>query len=84
MNEKILAPNDSRLSLSARGILTTMLNVPECDYCSLGTLAMNFETNSLQEIKTALKELCNLGYVICIANSLFAVNKMMIPAMQQL
>ena len=84
MNEKILAPNDSRLSLSARGILTTMLNVPECDYCSLGTLAMNFETNSLQEIKTALKELCNLGYVICIANSVLAVKKMMIPALKQL
>ncbi len=84
MNDKILAPNDSRLSLSARGVLTTMLNVPECDYCSLGKLAMSFESDSLREIKAALDELCNLNYVICITDSVYAVNKKLIPAMQQL
>lgn len=84
MNDKILAPNDTRLSLSARGVLTTMLNVPECDYCSLAKLAMSFESDSLREIKNAVKELCDLGYVICISEQVYAVNKKLIPAMQQI
>ena len=77
MNDKILVPNDSRLTLSARGVLTTMLNVPECDYCSLGKLAMNFESDSLREIKAALDELCNLDYIRHYCSS-FSRNRMLL------
>lgn len=78
---KTIVPNDKNLSLDAYGLLSTMLNVPERDYLKVEELCVFFEGDSLKTIRTALTELENKGYVICV-NGKYAVKKQSILEMQ--
>lgn len=84
MTKKLFAPTDANLSLEARGVLGTMINNSECDYCSISDLCNEFENDSKKEVSKAVDELCKLGYLITVRNNTLAVNKQMIPAMQQI
>lgn len=82
LNLKEESQNSVTLSLEAKGVLSTMLNNPETDYCTLNKLCEFFKSDSPQIIKKALSELTEAGYLICIKNQLYAVNKLKLPQMK--
>lgn len=77
----LINPNDNSLSPEARGILSTMLNLPESDYHTAEELCVFFESDSLKTIRTALSELTEAGYLHCMNGTTYAVNKLKIPQM---
>ncbi len=78
---KTIYPNDNHLSLEANGLLSAMLNIPERDYHTAEELCTFSECDSLKTIRTALAELKDKEYIICV-NGKYAVNKLMIPSMK--
>lgn len=82
MKFNIINPNDRNLSLEAIGVLSTMLNVPENDYCTVEKLHAAIPADSLAEIRSALNELIENKYVFKIGDRIYAVNKWKIPQMQ--
>lgn len=79
--KKIIIPSDESLSLNAKGILSTMLNEPECDYITLLDLCNCFRNNSLNEISEAISELIEKEYLISLDNGKVAINKKSISDM---
>lgn len=71
------------LSLSAYGILATMLNIPEADYKTFDELKNHyFPNDSETELKNGIDELKKQGYILEIENEIFTVNKSMLPNMK--
>ena len=58
------------------GVLSTMLNVPESDYCTVTQLHEAIPADSVSTIQTALDELYAKEYVIRLDGSTYAVNKL--------
>lgn len=71
-----------RVSLSALGVLSQMVNVPELDYCNLSKLYESNPANSPDEIKNAIMELLRQGLVITVGNDIFAVDKHVLTKMK--
>jgi len=82
MAEMIIPCGDKTLSSPARGVLGTMLNVPESDYRTAHELCSYFKSDSLNFIQAALDELKEKEYVVRLENGVYAVNKMKIPQMK--
>ena len=82
MAEMIIPCGDKTLSSPARGVLGTMLNVPESDYQTAHELCNYFKSDSLNFIQAALDELKEKEYVVRLENGVYAVNKMKIPQMK--
>ena len=61
---------------------STMLNLPESDYHTAEELCQFFESDSLQTIRKALSELTDAGYLLCMNNKTYAVNKLRIAGMK--
>ena len=78
---KTIYPNDNQLSLEANGLLSAMLNIPERDYHTAEELCVFLECDSLKTIRTALAELKDKEYIICVDGK-YAVNKLRIPSMK--
>lgn len=78
----IINPNDLNLSLKAIGILSTMLNVPENDYCTEEEIHAAIPADSLEEIRSALNELVKNKYLFQLDGNIYAVNKRKIPQMK--
>lgn len=78
----LISPDDKSLSLEATGLLTTMLNVPESDYCTAVQLCEFFKSDSFNTIQETLNELVSKGNVIVLDNKIYAVNKNKIPQMR--
>ncbi len=78
----IINPNNLNLSLKAIGILSTMLNVPENDYCTEEELHAAISADSLAEIRSALTELVENKYLFQLHGHIYAVNKRKIPQMK--
>lgn len=78
----LITPDDNRLSLEAKEILSTMLNLPESDYHTAEELCQFFESDPLQTIRKALNELTDAGYLIYMDNKTYAVNKLKITGMK--
>lgn len=76
----MLVPTDRTLSFSAVGVLSTMLNLPECDYKTENDL-LQFTGDTDVETKNALEELLEHGYIDVIDGK-FAINKFRIPEMK--
>ncbi|MDD7294041.1 MAG: hypothetical protein PUG85_01315 [Oscillospiraceae bacterium] len=72
----IISPSNMNLSLEAVGVLSTMLNVPESDYCTVTQLHEAIPADSVSTIQTALDELYAKEYVIRLDGSTYAVNKL--------
>lgn len=64
----LITPDDNKISLEAKGVLSTMLNLPESDYHTAEELCQFFESDSLQTIRKALSELTDAGYLLCMNN----------------
>ena len=77
----IISPDDNSLSYEAKGVLTTMLNNPRTDYCTLEELCNHFQNDSLKNIKFALNELVTAEYIIFV-DERYAVNKLKILNMK--
>ena len=75
--------NTSNLSLNALGILGTMVNNPECDYCTFECLCSFSPKDDKKIIKQSLNELIEKEYVLTIGNH-YAVNKEKIFEMKNL
>ena len=78
----LITPDDNKISLEAKGVLSTMLNLPESDYHTAEELCQFFESDSLQTIRKALCELTDAGYLLCMNNKTYAVNKLRIAGMK--
>lgn len=78
----LIIPCQDELSLDALGLLGTMLNNPEDDYCTDEELQIAIPANSLLTIRNALKELISKEYVLQVGGNLYAVNKFNIPNMK--
>lgn len=76
----LILPTDNSLSLAANGLLTAMVNCPEKDYSTIDELYES-SNDDFDTIETAIYELVNAGYVLCIGNR-FAVNKIRMPEMK--
>lgn len=72
----IISPSNMNLSLEAVGVLSTMLNVPESDYCTVTQLHEAIPADCVSTIQTALDELYAKEYVIRLDGSTYAVNKL--------
>lgn len=71
------APFDKPLSGAAKGVLATMMYLPESDYLTAEELYCRFKADPPMLIDDALAELTSEDnqYLICV-NGKFAVNKM--------
>lgn len=63
------------ISTDAQGLLTRMVNLPECDYVTLETLHKLLPADNMRTLKQALNELVQKNYVIKTEGSIYAVNK---------
>lgn len=63
----------SQMSFEAIGVLSTMVNVPECDYCTLDELCKK-SPDSKSTLQNTLDELISKNYIIKTGNK-YAVNK---------
>lgn len=68
----------NEISTVAQGLLLRMVNVPECDYISAEEFQKLFPADSLEDIRNALEELCNLDYTFKSDDERYAVNKIKI------
>lgn len=80
----MISPNVRKMSLDATGLLFTMLNDPESDYCTVVQLCSVLKADSLNTIQTALQELVAKEYVLKLHNGIYAVNKLKIPQMKMI
>ena len=69
----LITPDDNKISLEAKGVLSTMLNLPESDYHTAEELCQFFESDSLQTIRKALSELTDAGYLLCMNNKTWTI-----------
>jgi len=77
----LFTTEDKNISLEAKGVLETMVNLPEGDYHTPLELCMLLETDSLRTIREAMNELAGAGYLVCVGDK-YAVNKLRIPEMK--
>lgn len=75
-------PDDYNLSLEAIGVLSTMLNVPENDYCTEKELYSLFPTDSPKAVHNTLQELKEKGFLLVTDSKKYAVNKFRIVEMR--
>ena len=66
------------LSLDAQGILTRMVNLPECDYITLKEFQKRFPKDSLNATQKGLDELVKNQYVLKSNDGIYSVNKVAI------
>lgn len=78
----MIGKNFPKLSLSALGVLGTMLNDPESDYCTIDKLCTIIPKSKRSEIKKAVDELLENNYLIEISDNRVAVNKQIIVNMK--
>ena len=71
--ESLIIPKDSNLSLNEIGLLSTMLNIPDCDYATLEKLC-SITGDTALEIEETLTSLQKQNYVIVVAGK-YAINK---------
>ena len=58
-----------------------MLNLPECDYCTLDELCEISSVESKNNIKRAIEELVSKSFVVKVDNK-YAINKTTVVGMQ--
>lgn len=76
-------PDDGSLSITAMGVLSKMLNLPELDYHTAEELFPHFEQDTPKSVRQALRELTAAEYLLFFpAAKTYAVNKMKIPQMK--
>ncbi|MCD7740672.1 MAG: hypothetical protein LUI06_01830 [Ruminococcus sp.] len=81
----LITSTDTKLSMTERGVLATLINDPECDYVTVNELSSVFPKDSFNCIHSALDELVRKGYVLELRKKhevLYAVNKIKIPQMK--
>ncbi len=80
----LILPTDaiSELSLEAIGLLSTMVNIPECDYITDKQLCEYSPSDSLLSIRQALAELVEKDYLNLFDDGIYAVNKLKIINMK--
>ena len=78
----ILPKSDSienmNLSLEALGVLSTMINVPEYDYCTFDELCKTNDVDTPTTVRKAINELLSRKYLIKttkLNNEVYSVNK---------
>lgn len=71
----LIIPSNSNLSLEAIGVLATMINNPNDDYCTDEELHLSLKSDTLGTIRSALKELMAKEYVYQLDSCTYAVNK---------
>lgn len=72
----LIIPTNKNLSLEAMGILATMVNNPDDDYCTDEELHRSLKSDTLDTIHSALKELIAKEYVYQLDGCVYAVNKL--------
>ena len=78
----MIGKNFPKLSLSALGVLGTMLNDPESDYCTIDKLCTIIPKAKKSDMKNAVDELLENNYLIEISDNRVAVNKYIIVKMK--
>lgn len=66
------------LSFDAQGLLTRMVNLPECDYISAKSLHELCPADSIETVYAALEELLRENYIYKSEDNRYAVNKKMV------
>lgn len=66
------------LSIESQGVLTQMVNLPECDYVSLKKFHEMYPTSSMDSLKKIFSELENKKCILRTSDNHFAINKIMI------
>lgn len=66
--------SEEKLSYEALGVLSSMVNVADCDYCTLDELCKKNPADSKSTVKKALNELMSKNFLVKIGNK-YAVNK---------
>lgn len=76
----MILPMDRELSLEELGLLATMINLPEADYCNTALIA-DLSQDSETKIKKLMVNLVEKGYVFTLGGK-YVINKAKIPTMQ--
>lgn len=63
------------LSLEAQGVLSQMVNLPNCDHVTIKQFYKQFPTGSISELKKAFEELEKNSYIFKDSNGIYDVNK---------
>lgn len=76
----MILPMDKDLTLEELGLLATMINLPEADYCNIAFLA-KLSNDSQAKIRNLMHNLISKHYVITLNNK-YVINKNKIPIMK--
>ncbi|GEM_PF-717765 len=63
------------ISFEAQGILSQMVNLPNCDHITIKQFHNKFPAGNITELKKAFKELENKGYIYRDSKGSYVVNK---------
>lgn len=85
INKKIDSPlivpqPNCNLNLDERGLLSTMVNLPEADYVDINQLSVITNT-SIHKLNKIVASLVDKGYLL-LGDDVYAVNKLKIKDMQ--